>query len=74
MPPKIEILVFFKKKILCVEEVLEYMFTVWNFNTIIFYISFLFFKKWPLYVNFNIPLVENDFFSQCSTPLVGMRF
>jgi hypothetical protein len=35
---------------------------------------FLSVKKRPLYVNFSIPLVENVFFSQCSTPLVGMRF
>jgi hypothetical protein len=31
-------------------------------------------KKWPLYVNFSIPLGGKWFFSQCSTPLVGMRF
>jgi hypothetical protein len=31
-------------------------------------------QKWPLFVNFNIPHCERQFFSQCSTPLVGMRF
>jgi hypothetical protein len=42
MPPKIEILVFLKKnKNLCIEEALEYMFTIWIFNKIIFYMSFL---------------------------------
>jgi hypothetical protein len=44
MPPKIEILVFLKKK-LYVEEALEYIFIVWIFNTIIFYISFLLSKN-----------------------------
>jgi hypothetical protein len=46
MPPKIEILVFFQKQLfLCIEEALEYMFTVWIFNTIIFYMSFLLSKN-----------------------------
>jgi hypothetical protein len=31
-------------------------------------------QKWPLHVNFRYPFAENDFFSQCSTPLVGMKF
>jgi hypothetical protein len=31
-------------------------------------------KERPLYVNFSIPFAENEFFSQCSTLLVGMRF
>jgi hypothetical protein len=31
-------------------------------------------KKWPLFVNFSISLVEFFFSSQCSAPLVGMRF
>ena len=46
MPPKIEILVFLKsKKKLYVEEALEYVFTIWIFNTINFYISFLLSKN-----------------------------
>jgi hypothetical protein len=31
-------------------------------------------KKRPLYVNFSIPPCGNWWFSQCSTPCVGMRF
>jgi hypothetical protein len=31
-------------------------------------------KKWPLYVNFSIPPCGNWWFSQGSTPPVGMRF
>jgi hypothetical protein len=31
-------------------------------------------KKRPSYVNFSIPPCGKGFFSQCSTPLVGMRF
>jgi hypothetical protein len=31
-------------------------------------------KKWPLYVNFSIPLCEKYFFWQPSTTLVNMRF
>jgi hypothetical protein len=31
-------------------------------------------KKRPLYVNFSIPPCRKCFFSQCSTPLVGMKF
>jgi hypothetical protein len=31
-------------------------------------------KKWPLFVNFNILHCGKYFFSQCSTPLVDMRF
>jgi hypothetical protein len=40
-----------------------------NFSYAIFIV-----KKWPLYVNFSIPPCGNFFFSQCSTPLVGVRF
>jgi hypothetical protein len=39
-----------------------------NFSYAIFIV-----KKWPLYVNFSIPPCGKCFFSQCSTPLVGMR-
>jgi hypothetical protein len=45
MPPKIEILVFFKKNKFCVEEALEYLFTAWNLNIIIFHMSFLLSKN-----------------------------
>ena len=45
MPPKIEILVFFKNKNFYVEEALENVFSIWIFNTIIFYMSFLLSKN-----------------------------
>jgi hypothetical protein len=61
MPPKIEILVFFKKKNLCVEKALEYMFTVWIINTIIFYMSFLLSKNGLCICISAYPLVKNDF-------------
>jgi hypothetical protein len=41
IPPKIEILVFFKKKIERVEEALEHVSTVWIFNPRIFHMLFL---------------------------------
>jgi hypothetical protein len=53
MPPKIETLVFHKIKILYVEEALEYVFTFWIFNTIIFHVIFVV-KKRTLYMNFSI--------------------
>ena len=40
-----------------------------NFASAIFIV-----KKRPLYVNFSIPPCGKWFFSQCSTPLAGMRF
>jgi hypothetical protein len=40
-----------------------------NFSYAIFIV-----KKWPLYVNFCIPLCGKYFFWQPSTPLVNMRF
>jgi hypothetical protein len=40
-----------------------------NFSYAIFIV-----KKRPLYVNFSIPPCKKWFFSQCSTPLVSMRF
>jgi hypothetical protein len=40
-----------------------------NFSYAIFIV-----KKWPLYVNFSIPPCGNWWFSQGSTPRVGMRF
>jgi hypothetical protein len=40
-----------------------------NFTYAIFIVN-----KRPLYVNFSIPPCGKWFFSQCSTPLVGMRF
>jgi hypothetical protein len=63
---------FQKNKILCIEEALEHVSTVWIFNSRIFHM--LFFKKQPLYMNFSIPPCGNWWFSQGSTPCVGMRF
>jgi hypothetical protein len=53
MPPKIEILVFFKKKNpMCKGSTrVSYMFIIWIFN---FLYVFFIVKKWPLYVNFSI--------------------
>jgi hypothetical protein len=61
IPPKIEILVFFKnKKFIRVEEALEHVSTIWIFNLRIFYMSFLLpTKNRPLYVNFSIPPCGN---------------
>jgi hypothetical protein len=62
MPSKIEILVFLKKKNLCVEEALKYVFTIWIFKTIIFYMSFLLSKNCLCMWISAYSLVENDFF------------
>jgi hypothetical protein len=45
IPPKIEILVFFQKNILHIEEVLEHVFTIWIFNPRIFHMLFLLSKN-----------------------------
>jgi hypothetical protein len=44
-------------------------FSIKNFSYAIFIV-----QKRPLYVNFSIPPCGRWFISQCSTPLVGMRF
>jgi hypothetical protein len=63
MPPKIEILVFLKKTILCIAKALEYDFTIWIFNTIIFYVFFIVKSKNGLCIWISTyPIVENDFF------------
>jgi hypothetical protein len=49
-------------KFLCVEETLEYVFTVWIFNIIIFHMSFLLSKNGLCMWISAYPLVENDFF------------
>ena len=38
------------------------------------FICYFYCTKWPLYVNFSIPFVEIDDFTQASTPCMGMRF
>jgi hypothetical protein len=62
IPPKNQdFSVFQKQKFVRVEEALEHVFTVRIFNPRDFYV-FSIVKKRPLYVNFSIPLTENDFF------------
>jgi hypothetical protein len=38
------------------------MFSLFGFSIQEFFIAIFIVKKWPLYVNFNIPLVEIDDF------------
>jgi hypothetical protein len=45
-----------------------------NFQSKKFSYAIFILKKQPLYVNFSISPCGKWFFSQCSTPLVGMRF
>jgi hypothetical protein len=40
IPPKIEILIFFKKKLPCVEGTSKHVHTIWIFNTRIFHTRF----------------------------------
>jgi hypothetical protein len=65
---------FFQKKILYVEDAPKHYFTVWIFNTTIFCMPPLLSKNDLCMWISTFPLVEFLFFSQCSTPLVGMRF
>jgi hypothetical protein len=65
---KLRFYFFSQKRFLYVEGAPKYGFTIWIFNTTIFCMPFL------LYVNFSIPPCGIYFFSQCSTPLVDMRF
>jgi hypothetical protein len=62
IPPKIEILVLLKNKIVCVEEALEHVFTVWIFNPRIFHMLFLLSKNGLCMWISAYPLAENDFF------------
>jgi hypothetical protein len=65
MPPKIEISMFLKNKNF-------YVFTVWIFNTITFYISFLYYKIAFVCEFQHIPLRKMMFFSMFRTSC--MRF
>jgi hypothetical protein len=65
---------FFQKKILRVEGATRACFHRSDFQSKNFSYAIFIVKKRPLYVNFNVPPCEKWFFSQCSTPLVGMRF
>jgi hypothetical protein len=58
---------FSKKKPPCVEGAPKHVHIVRIFNTRIFHMPFsMSNKKWPLYVNFNIPFVQNDVFFKVS--------
>jgi hypothetical protein len=74
MPPKIEILVIFQKKnSTCRRSTRIYVHRLdFQYNNLLY--VFFIVKKRPLYVNFSIPPCRKWFFSQCSTPLVAMRF
>jgi hypothetical protein len=74
IPPKIEILAFSKKIKIYVEDAPKHVLTIWIFNTTIFCKPFLLSKNHLCMWISAYPLVENNCFSQCSTPLVGMRF
>jgi hypothetical protein len=62
-----------KQKFVPVEEVLEYISTVWILNPGIF-ICYFYCQKGPLYVNFSLPPCGNWWYFQSSTPHVGMGF
>jgi hypothetical protein len=74
MPPKIEILVCFKKKKSTCRGSTRVYFHRLDFQYNSFLYFFFIFRYRPLNVNFSIPPCKKWFFSQCSTPLVGMRF
>jgi hypothetical protein len=74
IPPKIEILVFFKNKICACRGGTRACFHCSDFQSKNFSYPIFIVKKWPLYVNFSIPPCGKWFLSQCSTPLLGMRF
>jgi hypothetical protein len=63
MPPKFEILVFFKNKISMCRSGIKACFHRLNFQSNFFSYAIFIVKKRPLYVNFSLPLVEiDDFF------------
>jgi hypothetical protein len=72
--PKIEILVFFKNKISIYRGGTRACFHCLDFQSKNFSYAIFIVKNRPLYVNFSIPPCGKRFFSQCSIPLVGMRF
>ena len=74
IPPKIEVLVFFKNKSSMCRRGTSACAHPLDFQYKTFSYTFFVVKSWPLYVNFSIPPCENWCFSQGSTPLVGMKF
>jgi hypothetical protein len=63
MPPKIEILISFQKKILYVEDAPKHILIVWIFNTTIFCMPFLLSKNGLCMWISAYPVVENIYFS-----------
>jgi hypothetical protein len=57
-----------------VEDAPKHALTVWIFNKTNFCMPFSLSKNGLCMWISAYPLVENNFFSQCSTPLVGIRF
>jgi hypothetical protein len=66
--------VFQKQKFLYIEQALEACFHRLDFQSKNVSYAIFIVKKQPLYVNFSIPPCGNWWFSQGSTPRVGMRF
>ena len=73
-PPKIKILVFSKIKICTCRRGTRACFRRLDFQSKNFSYAIFIVKKRPLYVNFSIPPCGNWWFSQGSTPCMGMRF
>ena len=74
IPPKSDFLIIFKKINSYGREALKHVLIFWIFNTTIFYMSFLLSKNSLRMWILAYLLVKNDFFLQCSTCLVDMRF
>jgi hypothetical protein len=72
--PKIEILVFFKNKISTCKGGIRACFHHSDFQSKNCSYAIFIVRKRPLYVNFSMPPRGNWWFSQGSTPCVGMRF
>jgi hypothetical protein len=62
IPPKFEILIFFKKKNLYVEEALRYVLIVWIFNALVSHMPFPLSKNCLCMWISTYLAVENDFF------------
>jgi hypothetical protein len=73
IPPKVEILIIFKKKILYIEDTLKHVFTIWIFNTK-FFVCLFHCQKTAFVCEFKNTPLWKIVFSQCSTLPMGMRF
>jgi hypothetical protein len=75
IPPKFEvIIIFWKRKVLVQRRRIKACAHHLNFQCNSFWYAFSIVKKCPLDVNFSIIPCGKSFFSQCSTPLAGVRF